>query len=190
MRPTWPICSRVADRIWLERLILISQALDYAGSTSVPNNITSFLTYLPSMAATAWYHKKAGTGKALTDFVQECRDFTYEVYAPALYKGNSLSLDERKRLAEKLSYFTGLDSTYILRSDLRVLMGRFQKRLLEDEGLAIGRLDGRFMGDEIDRVAERPKLGDAASYQISSAYTAALNHYYAKDLKVRINRLM
>jgi carboxypeptidase C (cathepsin A) len=41
-------------------LILISQCLDYAGSTSVSDNITSYITFLPSMAAIAWYHKKAG----------------------------------------------------------------------------------------------------------------------------------
>jgi carboxypeptidase C (cathepsin A) len=35
----------------LNGLILISQALDYTGSTSINDNITSFLTYLPSMAA-------------------------------------------------------------------------------------------------------------------------------------------
>ncbi|MBK8701333.1 MAG: hypothetical protein IPN29_18025 [Saprospiraceae bacterium] len=42
----------------LNGLVLISQALDYAGSTSVHDNITSYITYLPSMAATAWYHKR------------------------------------------------------------------------------------------------------------------------------------
>ncbi len=67
----------------LNGLILISQALDYEGSTSIHDNITSYLTYLPSMAATAWYHKKAGEGKTLKAFVQESRDFTYNTYAPA-----------------------------------------------------------------------------------------------------------
>ena len=172
----------------LNGLILISQALDYAGSTSVHGNITSYLTYLPSMAATAWYHKKAGEGKTLQAFVQESRDFTYETYAPALYKGNLLTAAEKDQLAQKLAYFTGLDKEYILRSNLRVLIPRFQKKLLEDRGLAIGRLDGRFMGDEGDDVSEAPHLGDPASYQISSAYTAALNHYYATTLKVRMDR--
>ena len=172
----------------LNGMILISQALDYAGSTSEPNNITSFITYLPSMAATAWYHKKAGQGKSLESFTQECRDFTYGTYIPALYKGNLLSDDEKNAIAEKLSYFTGLDKTYILRSNLRILMGRFQKQLLQDKGLAIGRLDGRFMGDEEDKVSERPHLGDAASYQISAAYTASLNHYFASELKVKMDR--
>ena len=172
----------------LNGLILISQALDYDGSTSIHNNITSYVTYLPSMAATAWYHKKAGQGKNLEDFIAECRKFAYEVYTPALYKGSLLTEDEKISIAEKLAYFIGLDKNYILRSDLRILMHRFQKQLLADKGLSIGRLDGRFMGDEADKLSENPHLGDAASYQISSAYTAALNHYYASVLKVEMGR--
>jgi len=169
-------------------LILISQALDYAGSTSTRDNITSFLTYLPSMAATAWYHKKAGVGKTLESFVEECRDYTYNTYAPALYKGSLLSGIEKDKIAEKLSYFTSLNKEYILKSDLRILMHRFQKQLLADKGLALGRLDGRFMGNEVDPLSEGPHLGDAAFYQISSAYNAALNYYFASKLKVKMDR--
>ncbi|MBC2838583.1 S10 family peptidase [Robiginitalea sp. SC105] len=172
----------------LNGLILISQALDYAGSTSVHDNITSYLTYLPSMSATAWYHKKAGQGKTLESFVAEAREFTYNSYAPILYKGVLLSDPERNEAAEKLSYFTGLDKDYILKSDLRVLVPRFQKKLLEDQGLAVGRLDGRFMGDEADQFSDGPHLGDPASYQISSAYTAGLNHYFASRLNVDMDR--
>ncbi len=73
-----------------------------------------------------------------------------------------------------MAYFTSLDASYIERSDLRVLIPRFQKELLRNEGKTIGRLDGRYMGEEADQVAERPTLGDAASYSISNAYTAAL----------------
>ncbi|MBT8179799.1 MAG: peptidase S10, partial [Eudoraea sp.] len=172
----------------LNGLVLISQALDYAGSTSVHDNITSYLTYLPSMAATAWYHKKAGQGKSLESFVEECRSYTYNSYAPALYKGSLLSDAEKNTVAEKLSYFTGLDKDYILKSNLRILMHRFQKELLADQGLAVGRLDGRFMGNEVDKLSDGPHLGDPSSYQISAAYTAALNHYYASSLKVKMDR--
>jgi len=172
----------------LNGLILISQALDYAGSTSVHDNITSYLTYLPSMAATAWYHKKAGQEKTLEAFVEECRNFTYNEYAPILYKGSLLSDTERNKAAEKLSYFTSLSKEYILTSNLRILMPRFQKQLLADKGLAVGRLDGRFMGDEVDKLSERPHLGDPSSYQISGAYTAALNYYFATELNVKMDR--
>lgn len=172
----------------LNGLILISQALDYDGSTSIHDNITSYLTYLPSMAATAWYHKKAGSGKTLESFVDEARDFTYNQYAAALYKGNLLSSAERNNIAEKLAYFTGLPKAYVLKSNLRILVPRFQKQLLSDKGLVIGRLDGRFMGDEDDDVSDRPTLGDPSSYQIGAAYTAALNHYYASSLNIEMDR--
>jgi pimeloyl-ACP methyl ester carboxylesterase len=59
----------------LNGLVLISQALDYAGSSSWADNLTSFFTYLPSQAATAWYHGKAGQGKTLAAFTQEAREF-------------------------------------------------------------------------------------------------------------------
>ncbi len=172
----------------LNGLILISQALDYAGSTSVHDNITSYLTYLPSMAATAWYHKKAGQGKTLESFIDECRNYTFNSYAYALYRGSLLNEIEKNEVAEKLSYFTSLDKDYILKSDLRILMHRFQKELLADQGLALGRLDGRFMGNEIDKLSDGPHLGDPSSYQVSAAYTAALNHYYASVLNVKMDR--
>ena len=169
-------------------LILISQALDYAGSTSTHDNITSYFTYLPSQAVTAWYHGKAGSGKPLESFVEEARQFAYKTYLPALYRGNLLSDDEKNSIADKLSYFTGLDKTYILQSNLRILMSRFQKELLRDEGLVVGRLDGRYKGSESDIVAERPTLGDPSSYGINAAYTAALQHYFAESLDIQMDR--
>jgi carboxypeptidase C (cathepsin A) len=172
----------------LNGLVLISQALDYGGSTSTHYNITSYITYLPSMAATAWYHKKAGSGKSLEEFISECREFTYNSYIPALYKGALLSQAESRVVAEKLAYFTGLDAGYIEKGNIRILMPRFQKALLADQNLAVGRLDGRFMGPEIDPYSDGPHLGDPASYQIGAAYTASLNHYLAKELGVEMDR--
>jgi carboxypeptidase C (cathepsin A) len=172
----------------LNGLILISQALDYAGSTSVHDNVTAYLTHLPGMAATAWYHHKAGQGKSLESFIDECRNYAYDSYVSALYRGSLLSEAERNEVAEKLSYFTGLSREYILKSDLRILVPRFQKELLADQGLTIGRFDGRFMANEIDKISDEPHLGDPASYQTSAAYTAALNHYYASVLNVRMDR--
>jgi len=172
----------------LNGLVMISQALDYAGSTSIHDNITSYLTYLPSMAATAWYHKKAGNDKTLEAFVEEARQFTYDVYAPALYRGNFLKEADKTNIINQLAYFTGLDKTYIAQSNLRILMPRFQKELLRAENKTLGRLDGRYYGNEADQIAERPTLGDASSYKISSAYTAALQSYYASDLTIQMER--
>ncbi len=172
----------------LNGLILISQALDYQGSTSIDDNITSYITYLPSMATTAWYHKKAGAGKTIEAFAQEAREFAYNDYVSALYKGDFISDSEKEAIADKLSYFTGLDKAFIKRANNRVLMGRFKKELLRDKGLAIGTLDGRYYGDEPDDTADSPRLGDPSGYKVSAAYTAALNHYFTNDLQIKMNR--
>ncbi|RZS95234.1 S10 family peptidase [Cecembia calidifontis] len=172
----------------LNGLILISQALDYQGSTSVHDNIASYFTYFPTMAATAWYHGKAGQGKKLEDFVQEAREFAYQVYLPALYQGNQLSTENKKVLSSRIAYFLGLDPEYVLRSDNRILTSRFKKELLRKEGKTIGTLDGRYLGEEGDQTADRPTLGDPSSYGIDAAYTAALNDYFARTLKVQMDR--
>jgi carboxypeptidase C (cathepsin A) len=172
----------------LNGLILISQALDYGGSTSDSHNITSYITYFPSMAATAWYHKKAGVGQDLETFMSACREFVYDTYIPALYRGANLDAEEKERVAAEMQKFIGIDKTYLIQSDLRILVHRFQKELLRDKGKALGRLDGRYLGDEIDVFSEGPHLGDASSYMISGAYTAALNHYLNKNLGVVMDR--
>lgn len=172
----------------LNGLILISQALDYQGSTSTHDNIGSYFTYFPTMAATAWYHGKAGQGKDLEDFVEEARVFSYQDYLPALYKGNQLSTSEKEVLAEKVAYFTGLEKEYVLRSDNRILTSRFKKELLRKEGKTIGTLDSRYLGEEGDHAAEGPTLGDPSSYGIDAAYTAALNDYFSRTLKIKIDR--
>ncbi len=173
--------------IALNGLVLISQALDYEGSTSAHDNIYSYITYLPSMAATAQYHGRAGTGVPQDQFLADARTFARDEYGPALWKGARLTAEERAHIRDRLAYFTGLEPAYIETSDLKILMHRFQKELLRDRGVALGRLDGRYLGDEADDVAEGPQ-SDVASYAISSAYTALLNDYLTADLGVVMDR--
>ena len=173
--------------IALNGLVLISQALDYEGSTSVHDNVYSYITYLPSMAAAAQYHGRAGAGIPQDQFLNEARAFARDEYGPALWKGDRLSAQERTRIRDRLAYFTGLAPDYIETSNLRILMPRFQKELLRDKGVAIGRLDGRYMGDEADDIAETPD-DDVSSYAISSAYSALLNQYLSNDLNVEMDR--
>lgn len=172
----------------LNGLILISQALDYQGSTSINDNIRSYITYLPSMATTAWYHKKAGQGKTIEAFAQEARDFAYGDYVSALYKGDFMSQTEKDGITDRLAYFTGLDASFIKRANNRVLMARFKKELLRDQGMAIGTLDGRYFGDDPDDTADSPELGDPSGYKVSAAYTAALNHYFRNDLRIKMDQ--
>ncbi|MBI1399098.1 peptidase S10 [Hyphomonas sp.] len=168
-------------------LVMISQALDYEGSTSAHDNVYSYITYLPSMAATAQYHGKAGIGVPQATFLAEARAFARDEYGPALLKGAQLKPEERAHIRDRLAYFTGLDPAYIETSDLRILMHRFQKELLRDRGVALGRLDGRYLGDEADDAAEGPD-SDASDYAVGSAYNALMNQYLSADLGVTMDR--
>jgi len=184
-----PELMRGSEPIAVSGVILISQAMDYTGSTPyVGNNLISFVTYLPTMAATAWYHGKVErNGRTLESFLDEVRRFAVEVYLPALFRGATLDSRTEQEIAGQYAAFIGLDVEYVLRSELRVNSNRFVKELLREEGLAIGRLDGRYTADEIDDVAERPSF-DAASAAISAPYTAALHQHLSTRLEVDLDR--
>ncbi|NJD20608.1 MAG: peptidase S10 [Gemmatimonadetes bacterium] len=169
-------------------VILISQALDYQGSTPTADNTTSFVTYLPTMAATAWYHGKVERGaRTLEQFLDEVRRFATDTYLPALVRGSTLGEAETRRVAAQYAAYTGLDVEYVLRARLQVEAGRFLKELLRDRGVAVGRLDGRYVADEVDDLAERPSF-DAASAATSAAYSTVLHEYLAGDLGVTRDR--
>ncbi|HEX7964373.1 MAG TPA: peptidase S10 [Gammaproteobacteria bacterium] len=147
--------------------------------------------YLPTMAATAWYHKKVpGAPKDLAAFVQQARDFALGEYATALSKGDRLSPAERQAVAQKLAGFTGLSADFIMKARLRVTPDRFQKELLRDEARVTGRLDARFLGIDHDSAGESPE-NDAASSAFGPAIVAAFNNYvrtqlnYGQDLTYR-----
>ncbi|WP_133470437.1 S10 family peptidase [Paraglaciecola marina] len=171
--------------IALNGIVMISQAMDYTGSTPVDDNLVAFVTYFPTLTAVAHFHKKAGVGESLESFLDKSRAFAVDEYLPALFKGNLLSDIEKKTIAAKMSTFIGLDQSYILQSDLRVLSARFTKELLRDQGKTVGILDGRYTSEEVDLVAGRPS-SDAASESIGSAYAVAINHYMQEVLNINV----
>ncbi len=184
-----PELMRGSEPIAVKGVMLISQAMDYTGSSPyVDDNLIAFVTYLPTLAATAWYHGKVDrAGRTLESFLEEVREFAIEDYLPALFKGSRLGDAEEKEIARRYAGYIGLDVDYVLRSRLRVNSNRFVKELLRDEGLAIGRLDGRYTADDVDDISERPSF-DAASAAISAPYTAALHQHLSNFLGVDLDR--
>src|SRR5512139_494767 len=161
--------------VGLNGVILISTVLDFAAGSDAPGNELSFITNLPSMAATALYHGKA-TAPSTEQFVEEARQFAIGPYAAALLKGQRLAPEERTRIRGELSRFTGLSEAYLDRADLRVTPDRFYKELLRDRGLTVGRLDSRYTGRDYDSAGESPD-NDPSFYGIDAGYTAAINSW-------------
>jgi len=174
----------------LNGIVFISQCLDYAGNSPyVENNLISYITYVPTMAAAALYHGKIQPAPASEEeFLQQARTFASDELMPALFKGNQLDAAARRHVSERLAHFTGLSQQYIERANLRVNGWGFAKELLRDQGLALGLLDARYTRDDIDDLASRPEA-DAADQAISAAFQAALRDYMRRDLKVDWDRL-
>ena len=164
-------------------IILISSILDFSAAADSPGNELGYVTNLPSMAATAWYHNKVANRPAtVEEFVAEAKAFAIGPYASALLKGNSLSAEERQQILPQLSRYTGVSQEYLARADLRLSPGRFYKELLRDRGQTIGRLDTRYLGKDYDDAGETPD-NDPSFYAIDGAYTAAMNAYARETLK-------
>lgn len=172
-------------------VILLSSILNYGVRNPGFDQIS--VTYLPSYAATAWYHNRLPNRPAtLEPFLSEVREFARGPYLTALAKGDDLPDAERDALADRLAGYTGIGRDYWIRTALRLDLGRFRKELLRDTGRTVGRLDSRFLATDIDAAGETPEF-DAADVAISGAYVATINQYlfgtlgYETNLRYRPN---
>lgn len=179
--------NRPYNNVALNGVILIASLQSLLDVRPNVDNDRPYAVYLPTYAAAAWYHGKAGQGKTLQDFVDEARDFVFNNYVEALYKGNKLDADAYDAIVQQLAYFTGLSEKYIRQTNLRIDPRRFMKELLRDEGLAVGRLDARFTGKDFDDAGEQPDA-DPSSYGIDAAFTAVYNDYMQRTLNVSMDR--
>ena len=176
-----------SKNIDLNGIILLSQIFNFTTDIDFPTgNPGVDLPYelaLPTYAATAWYHKKLPQQPAaLEPFLKEVEEFAMGPYAHALAQGTDLSATEKQQVAEKLHEYTGLPAAYLLKANLRVFGGEFEKTLQDDQDLTTGRLDTRFSGPTIDSLSQTADY-DPQSSAISSAYVTLFNDYVRRDLK-------
>jgi carboxypeptidase C (cathepsin A) len=168
-------------------VILLSQIFNFTtdidGPQGNPGVDLPYVLGLPTYAATAWYHKKLPTQPAaLEPFLKDVEAFATGPYSHALAQGTDITADEKQSVAEKLHEYIGLPVKYLLRANLRVNGGEFEKALQEDEDLTTGRLDTRFSGPNMNSLSESADY-DPQSSAISSAYVSLFNDYVRKDLK-------
>jgi carboxypeptidase C (cathepsin A) len=169
-------------------VIMLSQILNFDLSVDDPETNPGIeLPYelaLPTYAATAWYHHKLpgpNPPAKLRPFLKEVEHFAMSTYARALAQGAGLSEDQRKAVADRLHEYTGLSVAYILKANLRIDGGEFEKNLQDDTDTTTGRLDTRFSGTTLDPLSKEAEY-DPQSAAISSAYVSAFNDYVRKTL--------
>jgi carboxypeptidase C (cathepsin A) len=156
-------------------VVLQSSILNYGARQ--PGFDIHEVRFLPSFAATAWYHNRLpDRPAALEPFLSEVRNWARGPYLMALAQGDNLSDPDRQAIAQQMSAYTGLSVSFILSSDLRVDLNRFRKELLRDQRGTVGRLDSRFIGTDVDAAGDQPDY-DVTDTSMTGPYVAALNKY-------------
>src|SRR4029077_11515636 len=114
----------------------------------------TYVTFLPTYTAAAWYHRKLAPELQgdLRHTLEGVKRVALDEYGPALIQGDWLPAEKRRAIAAKLARYTGLSEDYVERSNLRVEHTRFCKELLRDRRQTIGRIDVRFTTTDLDAV--------------------------------------
>ena len=165
-------------------IVLVSSVLElqtvrFGRGTDLPA-----VLYLPTYAATAWYHGKLPTdlqAKPRAEVLREVEAWAGGDYAAALARGSALSDAERSEVAARVARYTGLSQRYVELSNLRIEIHRFCKELLREEGRTVGRLDSRYTGFDALGVSQEPDF-DPSMAAIRPPFTAALNHHLRSTL--------
>lgn len=179
-----------AHKMNLNGIMLVSTVLNFQTIWGGEGNDLPHVLYLPSYAATAWYHKKLPAdlqAKPLADVLKEAETFASGDYNQALLMGHALPAPKRAAIVKQFARLTGLSETFVEASNLRVPLSRFNAELLRDERKVVGRFDSRYTSpvqDPLSEHAERDPSADA----IFSAYASTFNHYVRNDLAFEDDR--
>ncbi|MEL0067972.1 MAG: carboxypeptidase [Gammaproteobacteria bacterium] len=169
-----------AQWMYLNGVVLVSPTtigIDRDGPVRMANR-------LPYYAATAWYHKVLPEPLQSMEFealLAEVEQYTIDTYLPALARGNTLSAEQKKAIADKVSYYSGLSVEDVMGSHLQIDLQFFWKRLLNKDGYTVGRLDSRYLGIDRKEVGDRPDYWAELTSWLHS-FTPAINHYIRTEL--------
>jgi carboxypeptidase C (cathepsin A) len=170
--------------IYLNGIVLLSTILNFQTARFATGNDLPYPLFLPTYTATAWYHKKLpadlqamGVRKA----VEESKRFAAGEYTLALMQGNTLTPEQWNDVAAKVSRYTGLSPEYVKSANLRPEIQAFDKELLRDQRLTVGRLDSRFKGRDREAAGARTEF-DPSNAAITGPFTAVFNDYVRQDL--------
>lgn len=143
---------------------------------------------LPYFTAAAWYHKMLPNelqNKDLLEILPLSEEYAINKLIPAMAKGGFISDTERNKVAERMSYFSGIKKNVILQHNLDVPKDYFWKELLRNEnGFTIGRLDSRYRGLDKKLAGDSPDYNSEITSWLHS-FTPAINYYIREHLKFK-----
>ncbi|WP_028281086.1 peptidase S10 [Arthrobacter sp. H5] len=159
---------------------LISTVLNMSTLRFFPGSDVPYALHLPTYAAIAHYHGRH-SGRELADVVSEAEQFAAQDFGYALTQGSRLSEQEYDDVVARLSAITTLSEGFIRRTNLRWAYHEFAAELLREEGLVVGRIDGRFAAQPASQ-QDSASRDDPSIRAITGPFAAAINHYVRAEL--------
>ena len=181
------LAAELQNRQWmyLNGVIMVSPA-DYKVLRT--GSVLSSSLNLPYFTAAAWYHKMLPEelqNKDLLEILPLSEQYAINKLIPAMAKGGFISDTERNKIAERMSYFSGIKKNVILQHNLDVPKDYFWKELLRDKnGFTIGRLDSRYKGLDKKLAGDSPDYNSEITSWLHS-FTPAINYYIREHLNFK-----
>ena len=181
------LAAELQNRQWmyLNGVIMVSPA-DYKVLRT--GSVLSSSLNLPYFTAAAWYHKMLPEelqNKDLLEILPLSEQYAINELIPAMAKGGFISDTERNKIAERMSYFSGIKKNVILQHNLDVPKDYFWKELLRDKnGFTIGRLDSRYRGLDKRLAGDSPDYNSEITSWLHS-FTPAINYYIREHLNFK-----
>jgi len=167
-------------------IVLLSSILRFDTVETNYGNDEAFELTFPTYTMIAAYHKKLAP-----DLMQDLAKTRAEVehwvvtdYADALRKGDTLTPQERATIIDQISRYSGLSKADVDQANLRISVAYFTHRLLADEKLRVGRLDGRYAGPDPEGYTET-RFYDPSSSASTPPFTSVFNEYIRRDLNYK-----
>jgi carboxypeptidase C (cathepsin A) len=171
------------DGISFNGITLLSTVLNFQSLADTKTNDQPYIFLIPTFTGVAGYHHKLPPDlqQDVNKAREQAEQWAANDYAQALAKGDALSPEERQKIIEQMSRFTGLTKEVIDEANLRIDVGKFTHYLLIDQKLRVGRYDGRYTGPDPDGVLDTP-FYDPTNANILPPFTSVFNNYVRTEL--------
>ena len=148
---------------------------------NIGGNDWPFVLFLPTEAATAWFHDRIPRHQGFAEFLSTVERFALTEYLTTLAQGDDAPASMRDDVVHKLHDYIGLPEEFISSSNLRIAPGRFRSELLRSQGKVVGYMDTRYTG--YDPVGNRTEpLWDNSDLAATPAIVSIFNDYVRKQL--------
>lgn len=108
-----------------------------------------YITLLPSLTLSSWYHKKLSpemNAMSAEQIAGQARQFASREYLHGLYKGDRMTAEERAKVTADLARMTGLSKSFVVNNELRVTLDRYSAELMREQRMGLSKSDARVTG--------------------------------------------